>query len=163
MAYKKPDGRSGKPPTEKQKHFAREFIANGGNATEAFRQAYTDKHDAKTTQRMAFKVKQSAAIAAEIDRLQKKIDQKFMITIGKITQELDENRTLAKELGKPEAMNAATMGKAKLHGLITDKRETKHGFAEEFVDALLGNLPDTTGLPGQHRQLPEDSDDEVLH
>jgi hypothetical protein len=49
-----------------------------------------------------------------------------------------------RQLNKPEAMNAASMGKAKLHGLITDKRKTKHGFAEEFMSAMMDDLPDTT-------------------
>ena len=148
---------------DRQKHFARVYIETQ-NAAEAFRQAYNDSLPSAETARKAKKVKESVGVQAEIRRLRAEIDRKFMVSIADLTKELDENRLLARELGKPEAMNAATMGKAKLHGLITDKRETKHGMADEFIEAMLGDLPDTTGLPSEHKQLPDDdTNDEILH
>jgi len=55
---------------------------------------------------------------------------------------MDENRELARALGQPAAMQAATMGKAKLHGFMTDKMQlgidpdAKVQLDVHFVDAV---------------------------
>jgi hypothetical protein len=48
------------------------------------------------------------------------------ITVASLCAELDEAKGLAAERGQAAAMVAATMGKAKLTGLIVDKHETKN-------------------------------------
>ena len=45
------------------------------------------------------------------------------ITIDNLTDELQNARVTACEAGQASAMVAATMGKAKLHGLLTEKPE----------------------------------------
>jgi len=159
MTVKKSDGRKTHPPTEQQSAFAREYMTNGGKAVEAYKLTYGDKEgwSAEVMSTAAYKIKVSSGVQREIKRLRSIADQKCMVSLEQLTKELDENRELAKGLGKPEAMNAATMGKAKLHGLVTDKRETKLGLAGEFMNQMLDNLPDTTGLPNDHAVIEDDS------
>ena len=45
------------------------------------------------------------------------------VTIEDIARQLDEDRDLAHRLGKPDAAIHATMGKAKLYGLISSQAE----------------------------------------
>ncbi|MDG1314253.1 MAG: hypothetical protein P8P29_01855, partial [Flavobacteriaceae bacterium] len=45
------------------------------------------------------------------------------ITIDSLTDELEKARKTAQEAGQASAMVAATMGKAKLHGLLSDRAE----------------------------------------
>ena len=54
-----------------------------------------------------------------------------------LTTELDEARKVAKETLNPAAMTGATMGKAKLHGLLVDKQEVR-----SFTVTISGNDAD---------------------
>lgn len=80
-------------------------------------------------------------ITTRIELLQAAHRERHNVTVDSITEEYDENRELARDLEKPEAMNAATTGKAKLHGLITDNKNIKVDAnmnmttVVEFVDA----------------------------
>ena len=49
--------------------------------------------------------------------------ERHEVTIDGLTKELELARLKASEAGQASAMVAATMGKAKLHGLLTDKKE----------------------------------------
>jgi len=61
--------------------------------------------------------------ALRVIELQEEHRERHNVTVDTITAELDENRTLALECDQPGAATAATMGKAKIHGLVTDKKE----------------------------------------
>ncbi len=65
----------------------------------------------------------NSKIAARVEELQEKAAEKTIVTVESITRELDENRRVALTLEQAAAMNAATMGKAKLHGLLVDKTQ----------------------------------------
>lgn len=74
------------------------------------------------------------------------------VTLGSILQELDEARELAISLGQPAAAAAASLGKAKLAGLIIDRKET--GLPGEFkslegmtVDELRAFVRSGTSQP----------------
>ncbi|RWP64136.1 hypothetical protein [Mesorhizobium sp.] len=47
------------------------------------------------------------------------------MTIESIARQLDEDRQLARELGQAAAAVNATMSKAKLYGLVTDRHEVE--------------------------------------
>ena len=47
------------------------------------------------------------------------------ITLDKVVDELEEARQIAKQSGNASAMVSATLGKAKVLGLVVDKQETK--------------------------------------
>jgi len=62
-------------------------------------------------------------VALRILDLQAKHKERHNITIDSITDNLDAARDIARESGQAAAMVAATMSKAKLHGLIPNNRE----------------------------------------
>ena len=62
-------------------------------------------------------------VSSRVLELQALHAERHNVTVDTITKELDENRAVAKENDQSAAMTAATLGKAKIHGLITDKKE----------------------------------------
>lgn len=62
-------------------------------------------------------------IRERVDELKAKAAQRCEITIADLVTELEEARTLAKEVAQPSAAVSATMGKAKLLGLDVQKHE----------------------------------------
>jgi phage terminase small subunit len=113
------------PLTVKQEAFAQSYIENGGNKSAAYREAY----DAENMQENTINVKacelfKNGKVAVRVLELQSEHRERHNVTVDSLTKELDEARGLAKEEAQPAAMTGATMGKAKLHGLITDKSKT---------------------------------------
>lgn len=49
--------------------------------------------------------------------------EQHLVTVQSLTGELEEARELAMKIEQPAPAISATMGKAKIHGLITDKAE----------------------------------------
>lgn len=107
--------------TAKQQRFYDEYLVDGNASAAYIRAGYSAKH-ANTN---AFKLLQNTAIAAAIKSGQKDIAKRNELTIDDILDELEEARKIAKMEGKGAPMVAASMGKAKLLGLIVDKAETK--------------------------------------
>ncbi|TIV47213.1 MAG: hypothetical protein E5V88_31585 [Mesorhizobium sp.] len=62
-------------------------------------------------------------IKARVNELLGKAADKAIVTIESIARQLDEDRQLARELGQAGAAVNATMSKAKLYGLVTDRHE----------------------------------------
>ncbi|RWA80844.1 hypothetical protein [Mesorhizobium sp.] len=62
-------------------------------------------------------------IKARVHELLGKAADKAIVTIESIARQLDEDRQLARELGQAGAAVNATMSKAKLYGLVTDRHE----------------------------------------
>ena len=110
--------------TQKQETFAMVYVETG-NASEAYRTAYDVSPD--TTESSiwvnASKVKNNDKVALRIEELQKLAQERHLITIDSLSEELEHARVTAQENGQASAMVAATMGKAKLHGLLTDKAQ----------------------------------------
>jgi len=113
--------------TPKQEAFVREYLETS-NASEAYRRAYDVGEDTKpeTIWRKAIEVLQNGKVAARIVEIQDQARERLLVTLESITAELDENRSIAAQLDQPAAMNAATLGKAKLHGLMVEKTDNKH-------------------------------------
>lgn len=75
--------------TEKQDKFCREYISNGGNATEAYRQAFnTEKMRPETVNRSAKELKDTPKIAARIEQLKAPALKKFNVTRERVIGEL---------------------------------------------------------------------------
>ena len=75
--------------------------------------------------------------------------ERHSITVDSLTDELENARKTAQEAGQASAMVAATMVKAKLHGLLTDKAQISS--PEESMRpttiVLVGEpVPDYEGL-----------------
>ena len=111
--------------TLKQDTFCREYIENGGNASEAYRSAYEagGMKDAVIHVK-ASELLKNAKVAVRIEALQSGAARRHYTTIDSLVEELEEARikAMAKKGGASAAVSA-TMGKAKLLGLIIDKNE----------------------------------------
>lgn len=111
--------------TPKQESFCYKYIETG-NASKAYRQSYdTENMKPASINRKAKELLDNGKIAARIITLYEASQKRHEVTVCSLTDELNESRELARSLNKPEAMTAATMGKAKLHGLITDKQKVE--------------------------------------
>lgn len=109
--------------TPKQEAFARAYIETG-NASEAYRRSYNaSKMKPESIRVNASKLLADANVALMVKTLRAKADERCMVTVLSLTEELEEARALALQEGQPSAAVSASMGKAKLHGLLVDKAE----------------------------------------
>ena len=109
--------------TPKQENFARKYIELS-NASEAYRQSYDAENMApKTIWEEASRTLANPVVATRIMELQEGLQEKHEVTVGTIAKELDEARNLASRIEQPSPMVSASMGKAKLYGLVTDKTQ----------------------------------------
>ena len=111
--------------TIKQENFCLAYIETG-NATEAYRRAY----DASKMKDAVINVKASELLAngkvtVRLEELRKPIIERHNITVDDLLAELEQARKAALDATTPQASaaTAATMGKAKLLGYLTDKVE----------------------------------------
>ena len=112
--------------TAKQEAFCLAYVEKG-NASEAYRLAYDVGENTKpeTVWRKASALAADGKVSARVAELKGQAATLLMVTIESLTTELDEARKVAKETLNPAAMTGATMGKAKLHGLLVDKQEVR--------------------------------------
>ena len=111
--------------TPKQEAFALAYVETG-NASEAYRRAYNAaKMKPASVAVNASKLLAEAKVALRVQELQAKAVERHETTVDDILRELEEARALAAggEKPQPAAMLAASMGKAKLLGMLTDKME----------------------------------------
>ena len=110
--------------TPKQETFAMAYVESG-NASKAYKTAYNVNENTSdnTISVEASKLKNTPKITLRILELQEFAQERHSITIDSLTKELEQARKTAQEAGQASAMVAATMGKAKLHGLLTDKAQ----------------------------------------
>ena len=109
--------------TIKQELFAQAYIETG-NASEAYKRAYNTQANANTVNRKASQLLKHPEVIKLLADLQAIHRQRHTITIDDILQELEQSRLLALENIQCSAAISATMGKAKLLGLVVDKQET---------------------------------------
>jgi phage terminase small subunit len=112
--------------TPKQEAFAAAFIETS-NASEAYRTAYDVGENTKPESIWvnASKLLSDAKVAQRVAELQQEHRERHAVTVDSLTQELEEARLVATAEKQGAAMTSATMGKAKLHGLLVDKNEIK--------------------------------------
>lgn len=110
--------------TPKQEKFCQVYIETG-NASEAYRQAYnTEKMKPESVNSKGYQLLQQVQITARLDELRAEHKKRHEITVDTLVAELEEARKLAFETDKAAAAVSATMGKAKLLGLVVEKQET---------------------------------------
>lgn len=112
--------------TAKQEAFCRAFIETG-NASEAYRIAYDVGENTKpeTVWKRSSELLSNGAVSGRVAELKAEAAERLMVTVQSLTEELNEARDLAKKVENPAAMTGAIMGKAKLHGLLVDKQESR--------------------------------------
>jgi len=97
-------------------------------------------------------------VRERVAELQRKAAERVEITVADIARQLDEDREFALECKSPAAAVSATLGKAKVLGLVKERHEHtgKNGgpieyrdLAEDEIDARLTALSEKHG----HRPL----------
>jgi phage terminase small subunit len=112
--------------TPKQEAFACAYVETG-NASEAYRRAYQPKKmGQKAITVESTRLMQHPSIALAIEKLQATHAERHKITVGSITQMLKEGREKAHAAVQMGAAVSASMGLAKLHGLVKDKVRVEH-------------------------------------
>lgn len=108
--------------TPKQEAFCLAYLETG-NASEAYRRSYNAGGMKEASiNRKAKEVMDNGKIAARLSTLRERAVQKTLVTVESVAKELEEARNLAMEIAQPGAAVSAAMGKAKLYGLIIDKK-----------------------------------------
>jgi phage terminase small subunit len=127
--------------TPKQEAFVLAYLETG-NATESYRRAYGAKGWTENALNVeACKMMKNPKVALRIDAAREKVAAKQAITVETLVEELNEARIVA--LSSPRGASAAvsaTLGKAKLLGLIIDRSEV--GKPGEFDEMNAGQLRD---------------------
>ena len=111
--------------TIKQEKFCMVYIETG-NASEAYRQAYnTGKMSNDAVNVEASRLMDNPTVSLRLEELKNKHAKRHEITVDTLLAELEENRqaALSAMVVQSSAATAATMGKAKLLGLLVDKQE----------------------------------------
>lgn len=113
--------------TPKQEAFALAYVETG-NASEAYRRSYNaEKMKPETVNRTAKEQLDNPKIAARLAELKAAHVERHEVTVDDLIRELEEARSIAMagERQQPAAMVAATMGKAKILGLVQDKVDAR--------------------------------------
>ncbi|CAI2936255.1 terminase small subunit [Aminobacter niigataensis] len=111
--------------TVKQEAFALAYVETG-NASEAYRRSYEVGADTKpeSVWQAASRVLADVKVSSRVKELQQEARDLVMVSVGTLTQELEEARAHAmKDEKGASAAVSAIMGKAKLHGMLVEKAE----------------------------------------
>ena len=112
--------------TIKQEKFCMVYVETG-NASEAYRQAYNCENMKEATiNRNAKMMIDDNKISTRVKELKSGHTKRHELTIDDLVKQLEEARQVALALENPQCSAAisATMGTAKLLGLVVDKNET---------------------------------------
>jgi phage terminase small subunit len=110
--------------TPKQERFCQSYLA-AGNASEAYRQAYTPTTTNPATINRAGKaLLDHSKIATRLNELRGEIGKRNAVTVDSLITELEEARQIGRGREQAAAMVAATLGKAKLMGFDKDAGES---------------------------------------
>lgn len=111
--------------TIKQEGFCMDYV-ECGNASEAYRRNYNAENmKPETINRKAKELMDNGKISARVAELQASHVERHNVTVDSISTELEEARKAALEADQNNAAIQASMGKAKLHGLLKDQVESK--------------------------------------
>jgi phage terminase small subunit len=115
----------------RQEAFAQNVV-KGMPIVEAYEQAGYLRNEGN-----AVRLKGNERVMARIRELQDEVKERTLVTVEALTSELEEARQLALDAANPSAAVSATMGKAKLNGLLVDRSEVTPVFniAEELSNA----------------------------
>lgn len=113
------------PLTPKQEAFALAYVETG-NASEAYRRSYNaEKMKPAVIAVKASELLAHGKVSVRVAELQAAHVERHAITVDDLLNELEAARIAASGGDKPQAaaMVAATLGKAKLLGMLTDRTE----------------------------------------
>lgn len=127
--------------TQNKEIFAQKYVELG-NGSDAYRAAYScENSKPETIHSEASRLKADPKVAARILELQEELRAELNVTVESIVEELEDARihALKDDKGAAAAVSAS-MGKAKVCGLLVDKTELtgKDGGAIEVDDVFAG-------------------------
>jgi phage terminase small subunit len=128
--------------TIKQEKFCMVYIETG-NASEAYRQAYNCENMKEATiNRNAKMMIDDNKISTRVKELKSGHTKRHELTIDDLVRQLEEARQVALGLENPQCSAAisATMGTAKLLGLVVDKTDIKLTNAKELTNEQLAAI-----------------------
>lgn len=136
----------------RHERFAQE-LAKGKPASQSYEAAGYKPSDAH-----ASRLAGNGKVRARLSELQERTAEKAVCTADDIARQLDEDRLLARKVKVPSAAVSASMGKAKLFGLIKERHEHTgaNGGPIKFdmtglSDEQLAQLENIVGaIPGLH-------------
>lgn len=135
--------------TPNQESFAQKYLELG-NASEAYRQSYDAANMmAKTVWEEASRLLSNHKVAARVNELRAELAKRHAVTIDSISAELEQARSLAFQTEQPAAAVSASLGKAKLHGLLIDKQETKlkiEDLPDDQLDRAIADAATEAGV-----------------
>lgn len=106
-------------PNPRHERFA-QLQAKGKTADEAYAEAGFKPHRGNASRMSA-----NESVRARVAALQERAAVKIEVTMETIAKQLDEDRGLAHAEGQAGAAVAASLGKAKLFGLLVDKAKVE--------------------------------------
>ncbi len=129
--------------TFKQEIFCKEYISNGGNATQAYKKAYNcSKMKNKTINENASRLLKDSKVGARLKELQQPFQEKFEYTMEQSFKKFNDLQELALKrisitgMPNPDLTNAIKCeeNKAKLMGLYaTEKVEVNSNVKKIFI------------------------------
>ena len=128
--------------TIKQERFCMVYVETG-NASEAYRQAYNAENMKEASINVnACKLLADAKITLRVKELKSGHTKRHELTIDDLVKQLEEARQVALTLENPQCSAAisATMGTAKLLGLVVDKTDIKLTNAKELTNEQLAAI-----------------------
>ena len=130
-------------PLKNARHerFAQE-LAKGKTYGDAYEIAGFKRDD-----KNAARLTKNDGVAARLAELKSRAAEKVIVTVADIAQQLDEDREFARKLNQSSAAVSATMGKAKVLGLLEDRTK---------VDITTAGQP--LGLPAFYGSPPRDGE-----
>lgn len=128
---KKPMPRRPENLTPKQEAFCLAYVG-GMNASDSYRKCYdAGGMTPKSVNEKACILLASDKVRSRVDALRDAMASKTLVTIESLTKEIEEAYTLAKETKCASVMIQASVAKAKLHGMVVERVETKTNFVVE--------------------------------
>jgi hypothetical protein len=132
----------------RHERFIREYLKTDFNGAEAYRRVYP-RHRPDIACVSACQLLRVPKVRERLREVQEAIIKRSDITVDKILTEYEDARQLAIAQEKPEAMLNASEKKAKLVGLLVDRREI--GNAGDFenltdISAILEKVREEAGL-----------------
>ena len=121
--------------TIKQEAFAQRVVENGGKLSAAYREAYDAENMSDETVKVhaCQLANYHPGTSARIAELRGELLERHRTSVDTITTELEDARRLAMEDRAAGPAVQAIMGKAKLHGLLVDKKEVTTPQGVKFV------------------------------
>lgn len=128
--------------TLEQERFCMAYLETG-KAKDAYLQAYGSNAPKKDLTALMTNTAVVARVTFLYNQIMSLMQQSCAADLDLLVRELEQARQLAIHIEEPSAAIAATMGKAKLHGLMIDRKEISMKRPEDMTEAelrqVLGN------------------------